>query len=133
VGDRSTFTALPGIYQKLLALSGNPGIPVTVMANKVDMFQDSQEVDADEGIELAEAIGGVYGQCSTRETDGIKNPIQQLMKVAVKNRLSFFEERDLQEKKINQKIVKQAQTARRTNIKRSMSQRIMAKLSITSI
>jgi 50S ribosomal subunit-associated GTPase HflX len=132
VGDRSSFTALAEIYQTLLALSGKSGIPAIVLANKVDMFQDSRQVDAEDGIELAEAIGGVFGQCSAREANGIKGPIQQLMKLIVNSRLSFLEEKELQEKEMNQKMVEQAQITRRTNIKRSMSERILARLSITS-
>lgn len=133
VGDWSTFTVLPEIYQKSRELSGKVDFPVVVVANKVDLFQPSREVDADRGRELAEAIGGVYGECSAREGDEVRQTIQDIMKLGVKARLHSLEQQDLQSLRerdmLLQKEQGQSSMSRRAKMKRSMSQKIMSRLS----
>jgi GTPase SAR1 family protein len=136
VGDRMTFTALPEIHKKALELSGKADLPVAVMANKFDMFQESREVSEEEGLEFAEAIGGLFGQCSAREGDGIKELIQQLMRQVVNERVRLLDEQDmqLQREKEREKSQKEQEhkESRRMRMKRSMSGKIMNRLSIGS-
>ena len=131
VGARSTFYALPDIYQKVLNLSGKTNVPVVVMANKVDVYQDSQEVNASEGREFAEAIGGIFGECSAREGDRVEELVQQMMKPVVKARLFSLEEKDLQmqsEKEMCTKKPESNKTSIRQRAKRSMSGKLLSRL-----
>jgi GTPase SAR1 family protein len=137
VGDRSSFTALVEIYKKALELSGKTAVPVALIANKVDMFLDrSREVSDDEGREFAEAIGGIYAQCSAREGDGVREVIHQLMKTVVNDRLRFLEEKDLQqlrrEKETRQKEEEPTKESRRAKLKRSVSEKLTFRLSVGS-
>jgi hypothetical protein len=135
VGDRTTFSALPEIYKKGLELSGKARISVAVIANKFDMFQESREVSEDEGIEFAEAIGGLYAQCSAREGDGVRELIQRLMRQIVGERVRLLDEKDMQlqrakEKETSQKEQEHSKESRRMRMKRSVSGKIMNRLSI---
>ena len=135
IGDRSTFSVLPKIYQTILELTGKVNVPVAVVANKVDMFQESREVDAEEGIEFAESIGGISGQCTAREGDGVKEIIQQLMKLAVKARLHTLAKQDMQllrQREIRKEKQEQSKKSKRENVKRSISERIKSRLSFSS-
>jgi len=139
VGDRASFTALPAIYQKLSKLSGKATgeIPVAVIANKVDMFQDSRHVSHDEGGEFAEAIGGFFAQVSARECDGVRGSIQQIMRDLVKIRvaeLDEIDEREQREREVREAELREDEErnmTRRQKLKRNMSSK-MSRLSVGS-
>jgi GTPase involved in cell partitioning and DNA repair len=112
---------------------------VAVIANKVDMFLDhSREVSEDAGMEFTEAVGGIYKECSAREGEGVREVIQQLMKIVVNERLRLLDEEDAQllrekemaRQKQNEEV--QSKESRRAKLKRSVSEKIMSRLSVGS-
>lgn len=141
VGDRSSFTALSEYCTTILELTGKAlgEVPVAVVANKLDIFQDSRDVSYDEGAEFATAIGGIFAEVSARENDGVRKVFQQIMKECVKNRISVLDEKDESEKRkkvareMAQKVTDEQNMTRRQKLKRSMSSKLsIGRLSIGS-
>lgn len=135
VGDRSTFMVLPEIYHMVHNLSENTDFPVAVLANKVDVFQDSREASSDEGRDFAEHIGGMFEECSAREGDKVRGIFHEILRLAVKARLRSLEAKESkakQEQEAKQKIVPQPvpeKPSKRSSFKRSVSEKILSRLS----
>jgi GTPase SAR1 family protein len=135
VGDRSTFAALPEIFRRVKELAGKAPFPIAVVGNKVDLFQQAREVDPDEGTALAEAMGGIFGLCSAREGDKVREIVQQIMKNAVSARLQSLEEKELlslRERDLRLQGSEQGDMSKRAKFRRSISQRLVSSFSMSN-
>jgi len=130
VGSRSSFSQIAEIYQSILSVRGKLSVPTAVVANKFDMFQESRQISDDEGMELAETIGADFAKCSAREGDGVKEVVKQIMRHAIDGRLREVAARDLNKERTEKKEREQEKMmAQRARVKRTMSGRILSRLS----
>lgn len=132
VGSRSSYSHCAAIYQRIAEATGKRRLPVAVVANKFDMFQESREVGEEAGRELADAVGACFfAQCSAKEGDGVRDVVKAVMKRAVDVRVGELEERERVERVAREERCarREREVERMTRVKRSMSGRILSRLS----
>ncbi|KAE8584255.1 hypothetical protein XENTR_v10020881 [Xenopus tropicalis] len=78
ITDYNSFRVIRPLYQHLRKIHPNTKIPLLLVGNKADLLR-ARQVDPDEGLLLANEVGGFYAEVSAREHyEGVYGAFYQL-------------------------------------------------------